>query len=286
VARLASVHGNLIAVGAAMPNASGDYVADHELTSVAGLDNALAINRASYSNYGRSLTLMAPTDSPAANTDGTIDSFGGTSCANPNMAGVASLVWSVLPNYEAAQIRQILVHTATDLFDPGHDADTGFGLVNADAAVRRAMALARDPQLALLGMPMTPVTFPDTYVSSPPSSGGSYELAPSVPSATNSPSSVEADQLFADEQFLADLAIPALEGDEPLATATPVEITPHAPAARQLSRALPLADTSVSKIDADSLIARKLADAALSNGAACEVNELSLLDAQLIRVSV
>ena len=47
---------------------------------------------AGYSNAGDGMTMVAPTDSKAIDENGTISTFGGTSCANPNVAGVAALI--------------------------------------------------------------------------------------------------------------------------------------------------------------------------------------------------
>jgi hypothetical protein len=69
------------------------------------------------------------------------------------MAAIASLVWSALPDATGGEIRQILIDTATDLSLPGRDDRTGAGMVNAEGAVRRAIALARDPALAQLFRP-------------------------------------------------------------------------------------------------------------------------------------
>lgn len=69
--------------------------------------------------------------------------FNGTSAAAPNAAGVASLVFSANPYLSAAQAKQILAQTAVDVGQPGYDKLTGSGVVNADAAVRRAMAISR-----------------------------------------------------------------------------------------------------------------------------------------------
>jgi subtilisin family serine protease len=101
------------------------------------------------SNYGFGLTLMAPSEvltttvTPSSfGGNFTYDNFWGTSAAAPNVAGVASLVWSVNPNLTAAQVRAILQETAYDLGSPGYDLEYGSGMVNADAAIRRAIALA------------------------------------------------------------------------------------------------------------------------------------------------
>jgi len=147
VARLQSNYENVIAVGALENRQSNDQWADNW---VDGLMNATTVRKAPYSNFGSSLTLMAATDSPAMDKLGGMRYFNGTSCANPNMAGIASLVWSVNPELSGKQIRQILIDTAMDLGVEGRDQTFGHGLVNADAAVRRAWALAQDARLAAL----------------------------------------------------------------------------------------------------------------------------------------
>jgi serine protease len=144
VAALQTTHDNVMAVGAEK----------HIRQDVHGLENARNLFRAGYSNFGADLTMMAATDSPAVNKQGQINTFTGTSAANPNMAAIASLVWSALPTATGAEIRQILIDTATDLSLPGPDDQTGAGMVNAEAAVRRAIALARDASLAQLYRPL------------------------------------------------------------------------------------------------------------------------------------
>lgn len=100
------------------------------------------------SNYGPGLTLMGPsevvsTTAPLGSTFGYKSQFGGTSAAAPNVTGVASLIWSANRNLSATQIKRILSQTAFDLGPRGYDRVYGSGFVNADAAVRRAMAFAR-----------------------------------------------------------------------------------------------------------------------------------------------
>ena len=140
VAKLQTNHNNVISVGALQ----------HTATTVNNLENASTVNLASYSNRGSNLTLVAATDSPAMDKFGNMRIFGGTSAANPNMAGIASLVWSVNSRLTGGEVRQILIDTAMDLGTTGRDNTFGHGLVNADAAVRRAVALARNRGLANL----------------------------------------------------------------------------------------------------------------------------------------
>ncbi len=151
-ANLAQKYGNVIAVGASWGNS--DYYGNPTTSG----------QRISYanwwgSNYGDGLTLMAPSEfvstSANYNTQSASFDFGyggdygslfnGTSAAAPNVTGVASLVWSADPNLTAVQVKSILSATAYDLGAPGYDTVYGYGLVNADAAVRQAIALARGP---------------------------------------------------------------------------------------------------------------------------------------------
>lgn len=152
VARLQTTHSNVMAVGALRPGSpsNGWNTSGVGVTTVNGLVNATAVSLADYSNFGTNLTLVAPTDSPAMDKLGNVQFFGGTSAANPNLAGIASLVWSANPLLTASEVRQILMETAMDLGTPGRDATFGSGLVNADAAVRRSLALSRDAEVAQL----------------------------------------------------------------------------------------------------------------------------------------
>jgi uncharacterized delta-60 repeat protein len=149
VARLAGSHANVLSVGAVLPVGT---------VTIDGLENAW-VKRAEVwnsdgtvawgSNYGSQLTLVAPAQCPAMDKFG-LTTFSGTSCANPIAAGIASLVWSVNPGLRGDEVRQVLTDTATDLGTPDKPNGFGAGLVNAGAAVRRASALARDRELALL----------------------------------------------------------------------------------------------------------------------------------------
>ncbi len=55
--------------------------------------------------------------------------FSGTSAAAPQAAALAALLWSRHPRWSAAEVHDALVHTARDLADPGHDFQTGYGLI-------------------------------------------------------------------------------------------------------------------------------------------------------------
>jgi serine protease len=141
VAKLETTHNNVMSVGALKRTGTA---------TVRGMTNASSVDIAGYSNRGSNLTLMAATDSPAMDKLGIVRIFEGTSSSNPNLAGIASLVWGVNPGLKAGEVRQILTDTAMDLGSAGRDNTFGYGLANADAAVRRAWALQRSADLANL----------------------------------------------------------------------------------------------------------------------------------------
>jgi subtilisin family serine protease len=55
--------------------------------------------------------------------------FSGTSAAAPQAAGLAALVLGRHPDWSPAQVRDALRRAALDLDPPGHDAETGYGLL-------------------------------------------------------------------------------------------------------------------------------------------------------------
>jgi hypothetical protein len=61
-------------------------------------------------------------------------SFGGTSAAAPQAAGLAALSWGKNQDQTAEQVRSALSTTARDLGPRGHDWETGFGMVNLPEA--------------------------------------------------------------------------------------------------------------------------------------------------------
>ncbi len=85
------------------------------------------------------------------NTAGNYTGFGGTSAACPQVAGVAALMLQVNPNLTETQVRTILQQTARDLGTPGFDNDTGYGLVNAEAAVN-AVPIANLSNVSISGL--------------------------------------------------------------------------------------------------------------------------------------
>ena len=72
----------------------------------------------------------------------------GTSFAAPFVSGAAALIFSARPNLTAAQVRELLLSTATDLGSPGRDTTFGVGLLNipaAFAAMNAQYPISSDP---------------------------------------------------------------------------------------------------------------------------------------------
>lgn len=105
---------------------------------------------AAYSNTEDNLTLVGPTDTLAI-LNKEFYNFGGISDTNPNAAGVAALGWDQLPELKGSKFRNILTHSAQH-FGPGEtqgfSLDSGYGMINADAAIQRTNALSKNKELA------------------------------------------------------------------------------------------------------------------------------------------
>jgi len=102
--------------------------------------------KASFSSYGSKLAFVAAgqsiytTDRTGSNGYGSGDYtiIDGTSFSSPYAAGVAALILSVNPSLSAAQVESIMQTTCRDIGTAGYDTLTGWGMLNADAAVRAA----------------------------------------------------------------------------------------------------------------------------------------------------
>jgi len=95
------------------------------------------------SNYGPCLDIMAPGGGhPDYQTlsyrDGTM-SFNGTSGAAPHVTGVASLLLSINPNLYNDDLEGIMESSSTDRGDPGRDDYYGWGVLDAEQAVKRVL---------------------------------------------------------------------------------------------------------------------------------------------------
>lgn len=97
--------------------------------------------RSSFSTYGAYVALAAPGEGIYTTTKGGgYGAVSGTSFSSPVAAGVAALVMAANPQLSSSQVESILYSTAVDLGTAGRDIYYGYGRVNADAAVRLALA--------------------------------------------------------------------------------------------------------------------------------------------------
>ena len=81
---------------------------------------------------------------PAAN-DRYFSKFSGTSASAPQVAGVAALLLSHKPSLGNSGVRLLLVRTAVDIGDPGWDELTGYGRLDALAAITMADQIVQGP---------------------------------------------------------------------------------------------------------------------------------------------
>lgn len=146
-------HGALVVAAAGNDNTSAPFY-PAAYPGVIGVSATDSNNqRASFSNYGSYVDIAAPGVSilstfPVPLTPPGYEPYDwidGTSMAAPHVAGVAGLVWSVWCRASAETVQNILLSTATDLGDPGWDPYFGYGLVNAEAAVRWRPAVTPVP---------------------------------------------------------------------------------------------------------------------------------------------
>nr|MEE4266491.1 S8 family serine peptidase [Candidatus Krumholzibacteria bacterium] len=124
------------------------------------------------SNYGTTtqddrgaVDVIAPTILPTTDISGSAGYdagnydmfFNGTSCATPYAAGVAALIKSAFPDYTPAQVRQQLCGTAQDVISvesgAGWDRYTGYGMVDAAAAVSGGGTVLNPPVAEFTGTP-------------------------------------------------------------------------------------------------------------------------------------
>jgi thermitase len=126
--------------------------------------------RASFSNYGPEMDVMAPGVNIISSYKGTSSSYtsmSGTSMATPFVAGVTALVRAANPNLTSAEVTKIIDQATIDLGTAGFDNYYGYGLVDANKAV----------DLALKRQTGDPSPAPNPVPAPAPSPAPSHNLA-------------------------------------------------------------------------------------------------------------
>ena len=92
-----------------------------------------------FSNPGPEVEVSAPgSNILSTQPGGTYGSSDGTSFSAPYVAALAALIRSRNPGLTAPDVRQLIIGTAEDVYTPGFDERTGWGRINAFAAVSGA----------------------------------------------------------------------------------------------------------------------------------------------------
>ena len=153
-----------------------------------------------YSNQGPELTLVAfggnrdivttdRMDTLGYNYGNYTDTFGGTSAACPQVAGVVALMLSMNPDLTESEVRNILTSTAQKLpgytYYSGRNNETGYGLVDAAAAVQAAVNYT----ISGPTIPQASSVYTINYLPSCYSVSWSWKNGATVPIASGTPSS-------------------------------------------------------------------------------------------------
>ncbi len=83
--------------------------------------------------------------------------FGGTSAAAPHAAGVAALLLQAMPSLTPTDVRNVLEATAQDIGPAGFDNNSGFGLIQAGAALNALHDFGIDSRAFRYPEPRDPV---------------------------------------------------------------------------------------------------------------------------------
>jgi subtilisin family serine protease len=96
-----------------------------------------------FSGVSSAVDLAAPgTEMPVA-VPLTVDPSGyttlnGTSFSAPLVAGATAWVWTARPTLETTQVYDLMRWSAKDIWEPGRDKDTGYGMLDIPAALTRS----------------------------------------------------------------------------------------------------------------------------------------------------
>lgn len=152
--------GGVVVVGSGNTGASESYAPTDYITVAGATDSTNTVTR--ISSYGAYVDVVAPGESIHTTApNGSYVSSSGTSISTPVVAAVYALMMSANPTLTAAQLDNILFTTATDIGMAGKDDKAGWGIVNAAAAVTKAMqtsAADSTPPVVAIGSPAAGTT--------------------------------------------------------------------------------------------------------------------------------
>jgi hypothetical protein len=169
----ARARGSLLFMSAGNDNTDISSWPDYSSFVLVGATNS-GDTRASFSNYGTPIDIVAPGASIYSTTFSSGYTYAsGTSFASPIAAGVAALMWMAEPSLSIDDLETSLFLTCDDLGGAGNDSVYGFGRVNAYAAVQAA--LSGGIQKAQITSPADGSTFDSSSVTFQWSAGSSVD---------------------------------------------------------------------------------------------------------------
>jgi subtilisin family serine protease len=131
-----AVDRNVLVVAAAGNGAADStpkWPAASDLTlAVTAVDQNISVT--SFDQRGDYIDLAAPGTSILSTSKNDYSIQSGTSMAAAFVSGAAALLFAAQPSITAAQVRDILQRTATDIGSPGRDTTFGYGIINLVAA--------------------------------------------------------------------------------------------------------------------------------------------------------
>lgn len=131
-----------------------EYQSGSPISYPAAYDTVLAVGASDrndrhadeFSSSGSYLDVVAPgEDIQGAFLNDTYESYTGTSMASPSVAGLAALLLAVDPDFTTTELMSLIRDTAFDLESSGWDELTGYGRIDAAAALSAAQTMSAPP---------------------------------------------------------------------------------------------------------------------------------------------
>ncbi|MEN8904649.1 MAG: S8 family peptidase [Clostridiales bacterium] len=132
-----------ISKGVLVVAAAGNSTYDSKYFWPAGVPGVVTVSAtdsenkaAEFTNYGSGIEIAAPGVDVLSTVNGDkYEKYSGTSMSCPTICAVAAMIKSKNPEYNIAQIQDVLYNSSKDLGDKGIDKAFGYGLVDAEKAL-------------------------------------------------------------------------------------------------------------------------------------------------------